>query len=337
MITLKQGKYPYLSSRFRVRKSRLLNRGDYEKMLKMDIHTMIKFLEDKGYVFEGIGEKNPYELVERSVNINLEKELSNILKITQGNAKRVFELYLFRYDVENVKNLLRCKASGMFQDDIFICAGKLGREDVNNLKDSTPEEILNALRILSREEAKKLATLFEEGNLIDVENYIDKKYYTLVAKAVKKLKGDSEILKKFVKLKLDIINLRILYRFKKAGFRREEISKLFINPGNISLKELEELCALDLEDIHSRVVSKFGELFKGIDIKVSLGELDAKFEIYQLRMVEKLMHAHPLSIAPLIAYVIMKEAEGRNIKLIARSKYYQLPEDEVRKNLAVIR
>ena len=111
---------------------------------------------------------------------------------------------------------------------------------------------------------------------------------------------------------------------------------MFVYPGSIGFKELSELAGMELADIHSRIISRFGETFKEVDIKKSLGELDAKFEVYQLRMVEKLMHAHPLSIAPLIAYVIMKEAEGRNIKLIARSKYYQISEEEIRKNLAVM-
>ncbi len=336
MRTLRQGRYPYVASRFRVRKSKLLDRGDYEKMLKMDIHTMIKFLEDKGYMFEEIGEKNPYELVERSVNLNLEKEFSNILKITQGNTRKIFELYLLRYDIENVKTLLRCKASGVFQEDIFICAGRIDRGRIASLKDATPEEILFALRIISDKEAKQLAKLFEENKLSEIENYLDKKYYSLLGKVMKKIKGEGNILKKFVKLRLDILNLRILYRFKKAGFRREEIIKMFVYPGSIGFKELSELAGMELADIHSRIISRFGETFKEVDIKKSLGELDAKFEVYQLRMVEKLMHAHPLSIAPLIAYVIMKEAEGRNIKLIARSKYYQISEEEIRKNLAVM-
>ena len=336
MIKVSQERYPYLATRFRVRKSKLLKREDYEKMLKMDIYTLIKFLEEKGYVFEGIEEKNPFELVERGVNINLERELSNILKITQGNAKRVFELYLLRYDIENVKNLLRCKKLESFQESIFICAGRLSRERINSLKDSPAEEILKTLKFLSEKEAKKLAELFEEDKLMSIENYIDKKYYALIANAVKKLKKEGEILKKFVKLKLDIINLRVLWKLKKSKLSKEEILKLFVISGNISIKELEELYSLDPEEVYSKIVSKFGEFFKGIDIKSSPEELDARLEVYHLKLVEKFMHTHPLSITPLIAYVIMKETEARNIKLIARAKYYGLPEGEVRKNLVML-
>ncbi|HIQ50192.1 MAG TPA: hypothetical protein EYH56_03290 [Nanoarchaeota archaeon] len=335
MIKVRQEKYPYLATRFRVRKSKLLKREEYEKMLKMDIYTLIKFLEEKGYEFEKIEEKNPFELVERSVNINLEKELSNILKITHGNAKRIFEIYLLKYDIENVKNLLRCKKLGNFQEEIFICAGKLKREKINTLKDSTIEEILKALKFLSEKEIKKLAKWFEENRLIDIENYIDKKYYGLITEIANKLKKEGEILKKFLKLRLDIINLRILLKFKHSKLSKEDVLKLFVFPGTISKKELEELRSLELEEIHSKIVSRFGEFFKDIDIKSSPEELDAKLEVYHLKLVEKFMHTNPLSITPLIAYVIMKETEARNIKLIARAKYYGLSENEIRKNLVI--
>lgn len=334
MMKLKQARYPYLSTRFRVRKARLLKKSDYEKMIKMDIHTMIKFLEDKGYAFEEIKEENPFEIVEKSMNLNLERELKNILKIAQGNAKKLFELYLLRYDLENVKNLLRCKSCKIFKEDVFIFGGKLSKNDIIKLKDANAEEILQTLRFLSDKEVKRLVRLFEENKIAEVENYLDKKYYKLVAIAAKNLRKEGEILKKFMKLRLDILNLRILFRAKKSGLSKEEMLKMFVTPGNISRKELEELSNLEIEEIRSRIERKF-EMLKGIDVK-DIGKFDAKLEVYQLKMVEKLMRAHPLSIAPLIGYVIMKEVETRNIKLIARAKYYGLSEDEVRKNLVVI-
>ncbi len=335
MRYFKEERYPYLSSRIRVRKAKLLKSTDYEKMLKMDIHTLIKFLEDKGFAFEGIGEKNPFEIVEAGVNVHLENEFSELSKIAQGSAKRAFLLYLKRYDLENVKTLLRMKKLGEFDANVFVCAGALKRNTLEKLKDCGIREILSSLRLLTEKEISELEKCYEEENFVDLENFLDKKYLFMLTKATRHLKREGIWIKKFVKMRIDIINLRKLYSLKKAGAKREEIISLLLPFGTISRKELEELAGMELEEMHAKISQRFKEL-KETEPSTSLGEIDAKLEINLLKTAEKLMHAHPLSLAPLIAYVLMKEAEARNIKLIARAKYHEVEEGEIRKNLVIL-
>jgi vacuolar-type H+-ATPase subunit C/Vma6 len=221
-------------------------------------------------------------------------------------------------------------------ESLWICAGYLSKEQLKKLYalDSV-EEIIRACKIPVDKELQEAIRAYEEGNVAELEDAIDKKYYELLAKSLKSFKGEEKIVKKFAALRLDILNLRTLYRLKKKGMRKEEIMKFFTKTGSISRKELEELASLELEEMHARLCSKF-EMLKNVNIKESLGELEAKLEVYLLKFAEKLMHAHPLSIAPLISYAIMKETEARNIKLIARAKYYRVEEEFVRSNLVVI-
>ncbi len=331
----REGRYPYLSARIRVRKAKLLKGSDYEKMLKMDIHTLIKFLEDRGFAFEGVSEKNPFEIVEAGINAHLESEFSALSKIAQGSAKIAFLLYLKRYDLENVKILLRMKRLGEFDANVFICAGSLKRSAIEKLRHCEVREILSSLRLLTEKEINELAKLYEEENFVDLENFLDKKYLFAVAKATRNLKREGAWIKKFVRMRIDVINLRKLYSLKKAGAKREEIIPLLLPFGTIPRKELEELAGMELEEMHAKISRRFPELAE-TEVRRDLGEIDARLEVNLLKTAEKLMHAHPLSLAPLMAYVLMKEAEARNIKLIARAKYHGVEEEEIRKNLVIL-
>lgn len=337
-VKIKPGRYPYLSARIRTRRSRLLCRVDYEKMMKMDIHTMIKFLEDRGFGFEDIDEKNIFESVESSVNRNLEKELSSLLRISQGSSREILYQYLKRFDIQNVRLIIRAKMRDYpleMIEPLWICAGAIDSARLKSIWKSDAKKALSELKLFTDDEIKKLAREFDEGKTAKIENAIVGKYYSSIASSLKGFKGEGRLVERFVDKRLDAINIRTLYKLKRKGARKDDIMPLFSRFGSISRGDIEGLAGLELGEMHTRLSARV-EALKEAKIGESLGDIDARLETDLLRFSEKLMHAHPLSTAPLIAYIVMKEAEGRNIKLIAHAKYYGVDEETIRKNLAVM-
>jgi vacuolar-type H+-ATPase subunit C/Vma6 len=106
----------------------------------------------------------------------------------------------------------------------------------------------------------------------------------------------------------------------------------------LKLKELEYLASAEtLEELHQRVNSTYyGKIIGGIDISESFAEMELALEKYFLNHARMMMHTHPISITPLIAYAVMKETEARNIKVIVRGKQYGFEEEFIMDNLVVM-
>ncbi len=346
--TISFGKYPYLSARMRAMKSKLLTRMDYEKMIKMDIYTLAKFLEEKEYTIPEQSESDETHLadaIELAVNRNLEDTISKLLFITAGEVRKVMVGYAVRFDIENLKTILRGKLANEPLEKIeslCICAGIIDRDKLRMLyRMERCEDILKEAGIfrLDKEMRDAIDIYEKEQKLYALENVLDKKYYRFLVMLAKKIPKEGEMLKKFVKTRIDILNLRVIYRLKRDNFRKEEIMK-YINPFGyrLKLKELEYLASAEsLDELHQRANNTYyGGIIGGIDISESFAEMELALEKYFLNFASTMMHTSPISITPLIAYAIMKETEARNIKLIVRGKQYGFDDDFIMNNLVVM-
>ena len=342
------GKYPYLSARMRAMKSKLFVKHDYEKMVRMDLYTLAKFLEEHGYLLpEELG-KNEVQVanaIEVAVNQDLERTISKLFLITSGDARKVMLGYAIRFDIENLKTLLRGKLADEpveKVEQLCICVGLIDRDKLRALyKMDRCEDVVREAGIFRiDDELREAIEVYErEHKLTALENVLDKKYYRFLAALAKKAGKEGVLLKKFVMTRIDILNLRTIYRLKRDGFKKDDILK-YLTPFGYRLKrkELEYLASAEtLEELHQRVrETHYGGIVGEIDILESFAELELALEKYFLRFAGTMMHTNPISITPLIAYVIMKEIEARNIKIIARGKEYGFDENFIMENLVVV-
>ncbi len=325
----------YTLARIRARKSKLLKRADYEKLLKMDIYTMLKTLEEIGYHLENIELANPFEAAEEAITRALEKEFAELQNFVSGKRKEVLEAYLKRFDVENVKLILRCRARGVNIDSsLFFAAGKLSREKLTELTNAEIEQLIKTLSLpLKHGEIKFLISAWEKGEIEEVENLLDRAYYRMLSQKTKSFRGREKILRHFVELRLDVMNTRVVLRAKAMKLRKDELKNLLLPCGRINKKELYSIFEGGFEKIQEVFEKKWGIYIE--KKPKSTGEFEKILEEYMLKFAEKLMHTSPFSAAPIIAYVLMREAEARNIRMIARAKYYAVAEEEVRKSLVI--
>src|SRR3989344_557412 len=94
--------YPYTNTRVRVMKTRLLKENDFRKMLKMSVPELAAYLNSSDYGRE-ISELAPMfegsNLLEYSLNRNLENTFNKILAFSIKSPGEQAKLYLKRFDV----------------------------------------------------------------------------------------------------------------------------------------------------------------------------------------------------------------------------------------------
>jgi len=113
--------YVYACTRMRVRRSRLIPRDDYLRMLNMSLPEIIRFIGETNYrseidelgtSFSGIN------LVEEALSWNLAKEFQKILELVPGELNYFTVSYLRRWDIQNVITILRGKMQGVYPGKI---------------------------------------------------------------------------------------------------------------------------------------------------------------------------------------------------------------------------
>ena len=331
--------YIYACTRMRVRRSLLIPREDYLRMLNMSLPEITRFIGETNYRSE-IDELGTsfygINLVEVALSWTLAKEYQSILELVPGELKYFTASYLRRWDIQNVVTILRGKMQGMRPGkikEVLIPAGKLDKIALDRLiAEESPERVAEALKgerfypVIERE----LPRAMETGSFAHLENELYKGYYArLVADATEGVKG-GEIFLKYIRLEIDIRNIQNLFRLR-AGHIREDVRELMIPGGSFKVEELQRLSGLEDQDEFIDALKrqvKMTPLLNALEAirgTTAIHEIEVALTRVQLDQMERMSKRYPFSILPVIVYLEEKKYEVANLRALARGKEAGLP------------
>ena len=347
----RRGNYAYAGARVKAKKSLLLTKDNYPKLLMMDLNEIGRFMGETQYKTEmnNLGSKySGVDLIELGTSKNLARTYKDIISFCEGDLKEMVSNYLVRWDIWNVKTILRGKHAGVSLEEIqedLVLAGNMSEETISTLlsKDSV-SDILATLRkkqgILIP--AEVVQSFEKNDTLAPIEDYLDKIYYSNLLDAIKPTSKPKRIFLSFIVREIDISNLRTLLKLKQAGLPLEKIRTYFI-PGGMALNE-EELTRLASIEGFDSMIDELSKLSFYDTIKEpldkakkggSLSDVMLALQRYHVKESEKFSHLYPLSVLPVIDYINRKKVEVDNIRIIARGKASGM-NPEIIKNLLVI-
>ncbi len=227
--------YVYVCTRMRVRKSKLLPREEYQRMLNMSLPQITRHIEEMEYkkeIDELASSFSGIDLVEEALSWNLAKEYQKILEITPGILKQFTQSYLQAWDIQNVLTIIRGKNQGMPAGkikEVIVPAGMLDVKFLDRMiaEDSVEHaiEMLKGHPLYSVVE-REYADSMERGSFGKLENELYRNYYAnLIEEARSGLKGGKEFLKS-IQLEIDIRNIKAIFRLRimKSRLRRSLMS-----------------------------------------------------------------------------------------------------------------
>ena len=345
---LKLGFYPYTYVRTTVMKTLLFKKEDYHKMLKMSFSEIARFLQDTNYkkeINEFAAEYSGVDLLELALNRNLAASFEKLMRISPDELDFVIREYVKRYDIEDIKTILRGKFTNMDKKLILesiTSAGTLSLEFLTSLlKKESIEEILRNSQFADFSLFKDgLNDLNEKKTLVSIENAFDKYYYSHLMEFSKILPKQGALFRDFVTKEIEILNILTILRLKKVKFGKKIIADFLIPTGN-ELKDAKIKSLADLDDLeeisrtlekteYKNVVKRGIEDFKNTS---SLITLETEFYKYLLEQSILLLHQHPLSVDVILGYMFAKDIEVRNIRLIVKGKQLGLDNDFIEKQL----
>lgn len=336
--------YAYLATRVRAMKSKLVPKETYPRLMNMGISEITRFIQETEYKREIDELARTYsgvDLIEHGLNRNLAETFTKLIKISEGEPNHLITEYLRNYDVWNIKTLLRGKYYNASADEIkeaLVSAGQLSYTFLSEL--AGKQSYSEVISVLESTVYYPILKEYDGTNLSDIENRLDKMYYNGLFNVIGESKSkDRKLFAKFIRTEIDIKNIKTLFRLKKAGVSQDEIVDLIIDGGlELSKNNIQKLLPLSYDDFIQALdqYSFWDSISDAVNSDTdSLINVETQLIKHSLKSASSFSHVYPLSIVPIMDYIISKRNEVNNLRIITRGKAANLS-DEIIKNQLVI-
>ncbi|MGQ9587096.1 MAG: ATP synthase A1 subunit C [Thermoplasmata archaeon] len=332
----RSGNYAYACTRVKAKKRFLLSRDTYTRLLVMDVHEIGRFLGETQYREEMARYASKYSganLIEVAVMRNLAATCSDILGFTTGHLREMVADYLKRWDMFNVKTVLRGKIANAKDEEVIdtlVPAGAFSEAYLKSLVAmSSVQEIMDAL---SQEPSLSITpdlarAVVDSGRLAQFEDHLDKTLYNDLLKTIEETRRAEQILRQFIRREIDVTNLKVLLKLKAEHIPEDVIVK-YVIPGGMEFS-MDKLRSIAQSEGMAPVLEEIerSSMYESVKMALDRFKEDKKLSGITIALdkaligtSEKFAHFYPLSVLPIVNYMIRKKAEVDNIRIIARGK-----------------
>jgi len=336
-----KSRYAYGTARVHAMKVKLFPKETYAKLLNMSLPEIARFIEESEYkaevdelarIYSGI------DLVEFATHLNLARTFTKLIEMTMGEPHDLIVEYLRRWDIWDIKTILRGKMYGASDEEIariLVPSGELSREYLQTLvRRPSVEEVITALKGTVYHDVIKDFDYAESS--MKVEDELDKFYYARMLDLVSRIRGSSLYLT-VIKMEIDVVNLKTLFRLKNADISSSRTPD-YVIPGGLYLsdKEIEKMAAAPFDEFVA-LLSKYRYWGAISDIvterMASLSKIELRLDKYLNEHVWQISIFNPLTVLPMLGYMLSKDTEVDNIQAIVRGKEAGLSPEIIKDHL----
>jgi V/A-type H+-transporting ATPase subunit C len=272
--------------------------------------------------------------------------IQTIKMMREDSSKQMndfFDVYTEKLDISLIKNELKRKIEGKNIEESETEKAVLPstRELLQKLIDAEKKDLPEILKKYGFEQVIIDKLLDENVDNLAIDNAIDN-YIINKFKQIKVPYRSEEPKQKFINHMIDIRNLKNILRAKHLGYDKEPCKKLFLGEGQeIASWKLEELAEVD--DVSQVISSIEGTSYynvlkdaieqyhKEASVQVLENALDSIF----LKLVKDISLKNYTNIGPSIRFLVSKEYEIKNLKIIVKGLSEKLSSDIIKDFLIV--
>ncbi len=324
--------------------SRLMGKKTMQEIVNAkDIDTIVSILFQGDYKseleeFGGLEIKG--ELIDFALSKNLAKNVAKLVQISPSTEKKQMRAIAGKWNLYNIKIAIGAKDRGASFDSIARYLIDYGRYDSAFIRDLMREEsiegMLNKSMINSPYRnilAEALETYKKTKSAIDAVSDIDKYYYKELGGVILGLRTIDNSSARIIKMDIDMKNILLMLKAKRAGMKFTEISGSMVESGGMTMAELEQTYngSKDVPSMAAQIkaydLKAPAELFKSEKNPQMLTfEIGLRNSIFESSM--KLLKHSILSFSAILAYAYMKEIEIFTLRILINSKLYGLGKEE---------
>ncbi len=269
--------------------------------------------------------------LDKALSRSFYSSAQKVVGMADGSAGKDIGLLFARYDLLNLKAVARGKFSNRSSDDIeasLVPAGTLKPSVLASLASANDLNALSGVLGLSGTPLasafrKAVTQLASDGDLLAFEVALDTAYYMTAT-----TQADSSTLKAYLRRELDGANILTAFKLKAQG-RTTDLEKYFLKGGSseVGLTRFTQIATGNggLEGLTT---------FAGVaEAGGDLSSAETAVRNVMLKNAKRLYASDPLGMGVTIGYLKEKENEVALTRLIARGKFYNVPNETLRKEV----
>lgn len=348
--------YGYINARMRGMKSRLLSaRALDDLILKPDIESLMMDLENSPYredIVEAKSRLSGILAIEAALRQNFIRTFRKIQDFTRGEeeAKNYISIFLHRWDVQNIKTILRGKNIHATPEEILDCLVPAGELDEVTLKELLRQPdvkaVIDLLATWQIRFARPLTESFPEfiktKDLAVIECALDRYYYADAIAAVSAHTYNNTLIRDLLALEVDVVNIRTVLRMVRDRVDPADAKRYLIWGGREFDEEtlIQLLSLSSIEDVVKIIGAKKYRFLSAVpDSAVrtqKISVIEKELERYLIRKGAESFRLDPLSIASVVGYFWAKYNEITNIRIISRCKTADFPVENLKEELVYV-
>jgi V/A-type H+-transporting ATPase subunit C len=334
----KDSSFAYAIGRIRAIEKRLLDKGKFDRMIESKTpEEAIKVVAEAGYAESSSFSGNivDYEIVLKEE----ERKLFSLLKEISSQSE-VFDIFMLKNDYHNIKVILKSEFLEIEVDDSLLNTGII---PVSQLRVIITDRDFDKLSQFLKDSSEHMKNSIEE--VIDtfsrtkdprqIDLILDRYYFNHILELSEK-NGFSYV-EDLVKIIIDTTNIKTYLRVRNLNMTLELLEKSLIPGGTISntvfLENYEKSPETLLQATkHTKYYNLFSECINSYILKGSFARLEKLLDDYVINFVKK-SKFKTLGIEPLIGYLVGKENEIKNLRIVMVGKINNISNNIIRERL----
>lgn len=326
-IALDRTIYAQSVSRIRTLETRMLDKAKFESMIEArDADDVFRIMQDSPYI-EYVARPS----YEEGLRCALEDFYHEMYKIVP--VKELLDVFAIRYDAHNIKAILKCSLSGKSTEGMLIDAGTI---PLKNLEEMFRNESFRDMpSVLRRSVETGIDSYKNTGNSQNIDMIIDKGMYEYMLDMAEG--SGQDYISDFVRLLIDITNIKAFIRVKAQERGREFYARLFIKGGKLDFDLFGNSFGEALENLPGRMyhTEHYSWVKEGIEEYMksgNIGSIEKCGDNYLTKTIKKSKYIS-FGPEPIAAYIIAKENEIRMLRIIITGKLNGVLPEHLRERL----
>jgi V/A-type H+-transporting ATPase subunit C len=347
--------FDYGNARLRAIKSRLLSRRKLEALTNVSsIKGLIAALNETAYqkaIEAALARTIGIDCIIQALHHDLIETLGKFHKFYQDQAGEMVSIVLRKYDVHNLKAILRGLSKNIPPREILsstLPVGRLGYTALAELARAPgPRASIDLLATMGFSLAQPLLKLRVDrpgAGTDELELALEQWHFQDAFQELQHVRGDGYVLRSALELEADLVNLLSTLRFAHAPAERkflhewlgtDKLERIFVGPGKLPFPLLAR--AFSQDNVEAAVENLLGTPYEvplraGLAVysqSARLSDLEKQFNLYHLEWMSRQVKNDPLGIGVLLGYLALKVNEVTNIRWIAQGISLELQPDAI--------